>query len=460
MIKALSRLKESRPVLTFVKTGVSAASVPKFLVEDDIIAEEKRTYTPSPLRTVWIKEDPKDSAVPVPVPALRVPVPQRAKKVLKKSARLQVSKAHPQEKQVLKKQDSRVEKTSLYKGKRPGARVKKRPSSKGIWWRVEELIIMMNKMSLFRLFLVLLLLGGVFFGIGFLAAVSTVQEKAPPPSPTWQQANQLQSPEFVPQGKAGRAGGGLKTVRGVGSTFINQKVSMLEGKIGSGPMTKLVQKVPRALQPFAMQMQNKVSQKNREIIGGGGQALKGVFHPSPYGSTPPPPPSPYRSGFVPGVGGGASRSGQPTQPVGWRRSQDRYTPSQQAFRQAGQSVQQQQGAPHPIPQGGQGGGTPGAISQNPGQPYPYAQVPQGQPIAPAPYPGTGYQAAPGYAGYGGQPPSPPSAGQPYSGSAGQYLPASPPQSQPYGVSQPYGDRRGDRGNGAPFQQAPKMVGMG
>jgi hypothetical protein len=417
MIKALERLKESRPSLTFVKTGVSSSPLPKFLVDQDIISEKKRMYSPSPL-----KMEVANVNHPITTESINaLPKSKGHKKVLKKSLHLKKLKA----KQIEKKKETRSNRPNLYSEQCSRGMNKKRRHT-GIWRWLEELAIIMSKMSLFGLFLILLLLSGVFFGVGFLAAISNMKGESSSHPTTWQQASQNQNTA----GTDGKPNPFLKAAGGIASSFVNQKVASIESKLGGGLLNTAVQKVPPSLQPFALHMQNKFSQQSQAIVNSGGRSVNRIFRPSPFGTTPPPS-SGTQAGsrtshhFLPTIGQ-LSSSPQPHTPD----TIHRYTPSQQAFMQAGQQVghqamhPQQSSSYRPGPQGSIGPSSPSA--HRAAQPY------------------TDIHASPGL----------PHAHSAYSPPQGYYTPPTMPiQSQPYGISQPYGYSQAS-------QEPPKMIGMG
>ncbi|AIK96851.1 hypothetical protein [Candidatus Odyssella acanthamoebae] len=423
MIKALERLKESSPSLTFVKTGVSSSPLPKFLVEQDIISEQKRMHSPSPLRVGVANADRPVIADQI----MALQTSKGRKKVLKKSLHLKKLKA----KQIEKKKKTRSNRPNLYSEKRPGETTKKRRHT-GIWRWLEELAIIMSKMSLFGLFLILLLLSGVFFGVGFLAAVSNIKEESSNHPTTWQQASQNQNPA----GTEGKPNPFLKAAGGIASSFVNQKVASIESKLGGGLLNKAVQKVPPSLQPFALQMQNKFSQQSQAIVGSGGRAFNRVFRPSPFGTTPPSPPSTAHPGAMtphqslPSMRQFPPHHSQPHVPYQSAEVIHQSTPSQQAFMQAGQRGQQQGMAPQqPLSYGPQASF---------GQSYPPSVV--------------GTQSYARIHSPQGLPPSQPVYSHP--APQGYYAPQTAPiQSQPYGMSQPYGYSQA-------LQEQPKMIGMG
>lgn len=447
MIKALERQKQNRSPLTFVKTGVSASSPPQFLINKDIIAEQKRTYQPTPLTLLRADMDqqskyPLHAASPASsVRKRKLKKTQHFKKIKQQSQQekqLLQEKQFLQEKQALpdnqplqekrlrqEKQPEPAQRAALYSEKSAGG-PKRRYHHTGVWRWLEELAIIMSKMSLLGLFLVLSLLGSVFFGVGFLAALSNVQDKAE--HPLWHQATAPAAANSSFKNSI------LRTAGSVASTIVDQKAAMLESKIGGNVVNTAVQKVPMSLQPFALEMQNKFTQQAQAVVIGGSRALQGTFNPSSLNALPPPPapnqvayqaPLPTNNMVMQNRGGYGTANTPPYRPMPVNRKQ--YTPSQQAFRQAGQLARQQP-LPPSVPQQYRG---------NPNSPYPQ----QGYPAAVAMPPSFPPQ----------QPPV--AAGMPIpQGGYAQQMPG-PAYSQPYGASQPYGYSQG-------MNEPPRMIGMG
>ncbi len=409
MIKALERLKESRPNVSFVKTGVSSAEIPRFLVNKEIVQESKRTYVPTPMAMDVANMDRGlESLAPL----------KKTKRSLKKSKRLNLIKERSIQKQV----ESQPQLAAPVKANKKTKQTQ-RQYKRGFWHWLEELAIIMSKMSLFGLFLILMLLGTVFFGVGFLAAVSNVQEKSGA-QPTWQQASACHN-----------ASGGdkpnpfLKAASGVASTLVDQKVASIESKLGGGFLNKAVEKVPPSLQPFALQMQNKFAQSSQAVISSGGRAVKGAFKPSRFGDTPPPPPPPQVATSTP-PSYHPIFGAQQSQPVAVEQppSLHQLNPTQKSFQQAGQHYDKAMAAPQYAPAQPQAYAQPQQPAAYGYQPQQYGQVVQPQPQAYAP------------------PQQPVYAAQAYQ--------QQPVVSQPYGASQPYGYTQ------APAQEQPKFIGMG
>ncbi len=411
MIQALERLKNNRPAVSFVKTGVSSAAIPRFLVDTEIVQESKRTHLPTPMAFETANVDRQEKKTLDPV---------KKKRALKKSKKLNVMK----EKSVRRKQlESQQLLTAPVKVKQKAKKTSRR-YERGFWHWLEELAIIMSKMSLFGLFLILLILGTVFFGVGFLAAVSNVQEKSN--NPSWQQASACHTANG-----AGKPNPFLKAASGVASTLVDQKVASIESKLGGGFLNKAVEKIPPSLQPFALQMQNKFAQNSQAVVSSGGRAIKGSFRPSRFGDTPPPPPPLQVATTTPPAYHPIFGGQQPQQSAaGQPPSMHQLSPSQKSFQQAGnvydKSVNVQQQAPMMQP-------------QNPQMAY-----------APPPQPtGYAYQQQPyqhQQQVYAQQPIYAPQQGYPQ--------PQAPIASQPYGASQAYGYSQ------VPVQEQPKFIGMG
>lgn len=409
MIKALERLKESRPSLSFVKTGVSSSAIPGFLRDQEIVQESNRTYTPTPMAFETANTD-----------RLKAPIlaPDKQKRALKKSKKLTLIKERSVKKQQIQSQQAL---NAPVRDDKIGIKTRQRRHRYGLWHWLEELAIIMSKMSLFGLFLILTLLGSVFFGVGFLAAVSNVQEKGNN-NPSWQQASAC----HTGNDGSGKPNPFLKAASGIASTLVDQKVASIESKLGGGALNKVIEKVPPSLQPFALQMQNKFAQQSQSVVSSGGRAIKGGFKPSRFGGTPPPPPPAQIASTTPSAYHQVFGSPQPQQQTGPAQpaSLQKLSPAQMSFQQAGHVYDKAVAPPAPMPQ--QGYAQP-MYAQQP-QPNGYIQPQQAY-------------TNPGYA----QPPQHPQAYQQQQ---------APVMSQPYGASQPYGYSQ------VPPQEQPRFVGMG
>lgn len=138
----------------------------------------------------------------------------------------------------------------------------------------------MNKISLTGLIFGLMILGSLFFVIGFLAAVATFGTGAPSTPTTWATANNQESsskPSIV-----GRLAGA------VGGKLVHDQAIRLESRFGGGALSKVVNKVPPSLQPFAVQAQNQLAIKSQQRISsaaiGGSSGIAGAFSPSTFGT--------------------------------------------------------------------------------------------------------------------------------------------------------------------------------
>lgn len=402
MIKALEYFKQSRPPVQLVKTGVSTAALPQFLVSRDIVSEQKRMHTPSPMGAGILKAGRPVITGPVVTTTTKL----CRKKTLKKSLKLKKLKVE----QIQKTKENKRKQSNLHSGKAPKKRAVTQRHT-GIWKWLEGIAIKMSKTSLLGLFFVLLLLGGVFFGVGFLTAITNIKQGSAATMQSWQQASQNQGQSQ----SGGKANPVLAAMGTMASSVIAHKVNTIESKLGGGVLNKAVEQVPDTLKPFAMHMQNKLSQRSQGIVDAGGRAVQHAFKPSRFGTTPPPSVQ-YTAPVMTGVTVAQSTFDQPmnheqaAQPIESMRS---YAPSQQAFRQA--SIMQNSAVRHPP-----------ARPMNGYQNYPQ---PVGRPSAPMSQ--AGYEQA----------------------TAPVQVPAVVMQSQPYGVSQPYGYPQGQ-------VEQPKMIGMG
>lgn len=136
----------------------------------------------------------------------------------------------------------------------------------------------MSKMSLAGLIFGLTILGGLFFLIGFLAAVASLGTGNPAGSTTWASANT--------SSQTGGATAAISKFAGsVGGKLIHDQVIHLQAKLGGGALSKVVNHIPPSLQPFAVQAQNHLAIKSQQHINGivaGGKA--GIFGPRAFGS--------------------------------------------------------------------------------------------------------------------------------------------------------------------------------
>jgi hypothetical protein len=136
----------------------------------------------------------------------------------------------------------------------------------------------MSKMSLAGLIFGLTILGGLFFLIGFLAAIASFGTSGSATPTTWASANTSV--------KAGGAADVISKFAGsVGGKLIHDQVIHLQAKLGGGALSKVVNHIPPSLQPFAVQAQNHLAIKSQQHINGivaGGKA--GIFGPRAFGA--------------------------------------------------------------------------------------------------------------------------------------------------------------------------------
>ncbi|WP_032113700.1 hypothetical protein [Candidatus Paracaedibacter symbiosus] len=141
-------------------------------------------------------------------------------------------------------------------------------------WLLEELSFSMNKISLAGLIFGLMVLGSLFFVIGFLAAVATFGTGRSSSSTSWASANQEHKGSTAVGKLAGTVGGKL----------LRDEVIKVESKLGGGALSKVVNHVPPALQPFAAQAQNQLAIKSQQHIEGISGTVHGSFSPHTFGS--------------------------------------------------------------------------------------------------------------------------------------------------------------------------------
>lgn len=170
----------------------------------------------------------------------------------------------------------------------------------------------MSKMSIIGLILGLLFLGALFFIIGFLAAVSTLESKEEEhsPHPTWHTSNS----NLHHEESKGKKGGKLAGI-----------VGKLIGKEASKALKGASSVIPKPLLPFA---RHGIKSAHSEIRHVGRQF--NPFHPHGRGAMPDPQynpePQPYYGGYDPHQQGAPS---QPyvapyTQPYGPPSAQENY----------------------------------------------------------------------------------------------------------------------------------------
>jgi hypothetical protein len=124
-------------------------------------------------------------------------------------------------------------------------------------WLLEELSFSMNKMSLAGLVFGLMVLGTLFFVIGFLAAVATFGT-GKTTTHSWTDASMQHHQQA--QGKPGIFGK-------LAGRFIQEEAIKVESKLGGGVIGGVIAKhVPAPLQPFAQHAQNKIAMTSQQAV--------------------------------------------------------------------------------------------------------------------------------------------------------------------------------------------------
>lgn len=142
-------------------------------------------------------------------------------------------------------------------------------------WLLEELSFSMNKISLAGLIVGLMVLGSLFFVIGFLAAIATFGTGGGTSPTTWASANSQ------PQGSPSAIG---KFAEAVGGKLLHDQAIKIESRLGGGALSKVVSHVPPSLQPFAAQAQNQLAIKAQQQVVGIPGAAQGAFASPTFGS--------------------------------------------------------------------------------------------------------------------------------------------------------------------------------
>lgn len=142
-------------------------------------------------------------------------------------------------------------------------------------WLLEELSFSMNKISLAGLIVGLMVLGSLFFIIGFLAAIATFGTGGTASPTTWASANSQQQSHPSAIGKFAEA---------VGGKLIHDQAIKVESRLGGGALSKVVNHVPPSLQPFALQAQNQLAIRSQQQIDGLPGAMQGAFSSHTFGS--------------------------------------------------------------------------------------------------------------------------------------------------------------------------------
>lgn len=143
-------------------------------------------------------------------------------------------------------------------------------------WLLEEFSFSMNKISLAGLIFGLMVLGSLFFVIGFLAAIATFGTNNSAAPTTWASANTA-STNSQPSALG-------RVASSIGGSIVRDKVARLESHLGGGALSSVVTKVPPSLQPFAAQAQNQLAIKSQQRINNVAESgIAGAFSPSSFG---------------------------------------------------------------------------------------------------------------------------------------------------------------------------------
>ncbi len=141
---------------------------------------------------------------------------------------------------------------SIVKKKQPSKKIQKTT------WLLEELSFTMNKMSLAGLVFGLMVLGTLFFVIGFLAAVATLGTNSKQTHHSW---------ATLSSGPGAAAGAATGLAGRIAGKLIRDEAVKLEAKMGGGALGGVItQHVPAPLQPFAQQAQNRFASMGQQGI--------------------------------------------------------------------------------------------------------------------------------------------------------------------------------------------------
>jgi hypothetical protein len=116
-------------------------------------------------------------------------------------------------------------------------------------WIVQDFWFVMNKLSIFGLMMGMMLLGAMFFGVGFLTAYKSFSPTTPASAHPWHQANGSQPVTAGASSGAGQSG--LSHFGGEIVERYTQNASLHGANIALGVVGRMQSKVPAALQPFA-----------------------------------------------------------------------------------------------------------------------------------------------------------------------------------------------------------------
>lgn len=211
------------------------------------------------------------------------------------------------------------------------------------YWLLEELSFSMNKISLAGLIIGLMVLGSLFFVIGFLAAVATFGTGNTASPTTWASANSAQ------QGTSSAIG---KFAESVGGKLLHDQVIKIESKLSGGALSKVINQVPPSLQPFATQAQNRLAIRAQQQVNSLPGVAAGAFADRTFGSAQRMPPSGQAAGASSQEFARASLPAAPTPPAFAPRQQQQQQGAQPQYRPYPGQPQQQPYiiAPAPPPQ--------------------------------------------------------------------------------------------------------------
>lgn len=232
------------------------------------------------------------------------------------------------------------------------------------YWIYEEISFSMNKLSLFGLVFGLMILGALFFTMGFLVAVATLNHRTTQQAQqqgTWSTANVApQQPGIMaqpgspppqpavaspPQPAAPHAAPGGKAPGGIVGSILQRETLKIESKLGGGAVSGALSHVPAPLQPFAVHAQNRATARVQgNVAGAAGAVSSGQYpgtpvpnqpqgpqagpqypqplEPQPYGGTVgpqqsyAPPPPPQQPQYAPPPPAGAYGAPSPLYPQG------------------------------------------------------------------------------------------------------------------------------------------------
>lgn len=132
----------------------------------------------------------------------------------------------------------------------------------------------MNKIPVVGLIVGFITVSSLFFLMGFFVAVVTFDRGTPSSSSTWAELNN-------PATKTASVVGEFATK--IGGKLLHDQLIHVEARIGGGALSKLTNKIPVPLQPFAVQAQNQLTLKARQQINTTvDRVTTGIFSPSSF----------------------------------------------------------------------------------------------------------------------------------------------------------------------------------